>query len=111
MLEVFTRIFDNSFVQRTKIRRAKAEWIVAGEMVKVPVYELPIKAVVIGNEHWPILYFVLEPISKFSHYDFWLVKLKRFFTSESTHFERIRNPRIRNRLQATIKCACQSRLN
>ena len=48
MLEVFERIPDQSFVKGAEIHRGKTERVAAHEMVKVPVDELPIEAVVVG---------------------------------------------------------------
>src|SRR5579872_5025675 len=51
MLEGHKCVFLHALVQRPEICRTEAKWIAAGEVVEVPVDELPIKSIVVRDEH------------------------------------------------------------
>ena len=46
VLEAGKRVFDHSFVERAEIRGTVPEGILAEEVVKVPVDELPVETVI-----------------------------------------------------------------
>src|SRR5262245_19176400 len=51
VLEVLEGIANEPFVERAEIGGRKAKRIRAGEVVEVPIDELPVEAVVVGDEH------------------------------------------------------------
>lgn len=53
MLEIFGRIFNQSFIKRPQIHGRMPERILTEKMVKVPVDKLPVKTIIVGNKHWP----------------------------------------------------------
>ena len=50
VLEIGEHILDHALVERAEIGRLIAEGVFAEEVVEIPVDELPIEAVVVGDE-------------------------------------------------------------
>ena len=73
-----------------------AERILTGKMMKVPVDELPIKTVVIGDKHGSSIGAGRNPIYKLEHGFFGMGKRERFGTGKSTDRQRIGEPTIRD---------------
>ena len=51
VLKVHKHALFHSFVERAQIYRTESEWVASEKVVKIPVDELPIEAVVVGDEH------------------------------------------------------------
>src|SRR5262245_27178542 len=98
MLKVYEGVFLQTLVERPQIRRAEAERIIAGKVVKVPVDELPIESVVVGNEHHAPLAVRRKPFLKVVHYIYILcvTEGQAFFSGESADCERVRDELIGN---------------
>ncbi len=85
VLEVGEGVLYESFVERSKIRRTVAKWILACKMVEIPIDELPIEAIVIRNEEGPSSAVNSDPPGECLHDGLRIVKLERFLAAESAY--------------------------
>ena len=68
VFEVYKGILLKTFVERTKIGRAKAEGVLTREMVEVPVDKLPVESIIVRYEyHSPFAVFFKPSIKTFHH--------------------------------------------
>src|SRR4051812_9808761 len=81
-----------------------AEWVLAGKMMEIPVDELPIEPVVVGDEHRARKHVCLQPAAKISDYFFGSVKPQHFVPCEAADGKRFRNPLLGNRTDLPVKC-------
>src|SRR5262245_30306157 len=88
VLEVDESVLLQALVQRAEIGGAKAEWIGAEEMVKVPVDELPVEAVVVGDEEAAAFAVGLKPVAKSLHHGIWIVESEALLAREAADGER-----------------------
>jgi hypothetical protein len=95
MLEAGKHILDYPFVERTQVGRAMAERVLAQEMVEVPVDELPIEAVVVGNEHGLAFGDGTNPVGKLLHHRLRVIKRQCLVTRETADLKGLGNGRHR----------------
>ena len=79
------------------------ERIIAKEMMKIPIDELPIEPIVIGDEERTPAAVGLDPGIELIHDGFGVGKLERFLAGESADGERLREPFVGNWLQFAVK--------
>src|SRR4051794_18117644 len=90
MLERGERVSDESLVERAEILRAESERIASDEMMEVPVDELPVEAVVVGNEDRSVANVLGEPVFEVRHDFARLVEGQRLLAAEATDFQGVR---------------------
>ena len=111
VFEVDEHVALQAFVEGSEIRRAVSERIFSQEMMEVPVHELPVEAVVVGNEESAPSGMLFEPLPEVRHDLGGIVEPEGFLTGESADREGFRDEAIRNGLQPTVEGLFQSRLN
>ena len=54
-------------------------------MVKVPIDELPVEAIIVGDKYQAIFDIFFHPIIELCHYYRWFIELKNFIPCKSTY--------------------------
>ena len=103
MLEVDEHVLGHAFVERTEIRGTMPEGVLVEEVVEVPVDELPVETVVVGNEHRTTAADLGDPVGELLHNRLRIVEPERFFPCEAAHLERLGNPFVRDRFQLPVE--------
>ena len=84
MLEVDKRVLLHAFVERAKVRGTETEGVAPGKVMEVPIDELPIESVVVGDKHHAALAVQFEPVGECRHDGLGFVKLEALLALEPT---------------------------
>ena len=111
MLEVDEHVPNHALVERAEVGGTVAERVFAEEVVEVPVDELPVEAVVVGNEHGLTTADLGNPVGELLHHGLRVVELQRLFPRETAHLECLGNPLVGDRLQPSVERPVQGRFD
>ena len=90
MLEVDEGVFLHTLIERTEICGTEAEGVGSHEMMEVPIDELPVETVIVGNEHKTVWAVCFQPIAKLYHDCLELVEIEALLSGESTDGQPLR---------------------
>lgn len=110
-LEIDTHILLHPLVERPQVGGTVAKGIPALEVVEVPVDELPVKAVVVGNKHDSVGTVGSEPAVKRLHYAPGIVEGQALLTREAADGQGFGVVGVGDRLELTVEGAVKRRLN
>ena len=103
VFEVGEGVFHEPFVERAEVGGTVTEGILTDEVVEVPVDELPVEAVVVGNEVGTPFAVGGNPGGEPLHHGFGVVELERCFAAEAADGKRLRNPLLGDGFQLAVE--------
>ena len=83
MLEVGNRVLHKTLIKRAEIARTVPKWIPAKEVVEIPIDELPIEPVVVGDEEATSDAVEVDPRAKLIHNRLGIAEFERLLPGES----------------------------
>src|SRR5262245_26753019 len=83
VLERALHVLDHALVERAKVLRREPERVLAEKMMEVPAHELPVEAVVVGDERRLAAAELAEPCRKTLHLLFRIGKPERLLAREA----------------------------
>jgi hypothetical protein len=111
VLEIDERVFLHALVEGAEVGRAEAEWVGADEVMEVPVDELPIETVVVGNEQHAAFAIRLEPLVKALHDRLGIVEPETLLSREIADGQGLRDKRVGNWFELALESAFESRFH
>src|SRR5208282_2728412 len=111
-LEGGKHVLRHSLVERAEIMGTMPEGVLAEKMMKVPVDELPVKTVVVGDEHGAMHSIDLhDPVAELGHHGLGIVELERLVAAEPTDLQGLRQPAFGDRLELAVERLAERRLD
>ena len=110
VLEVLCGVANNALVERAEVGGRKAKGVRAGEVMEIPVNELPIESVVVGDEHGATDGMLRQPSLELAHDGLGIGKRQRLLASKATDCERAGNPAFGNGANFAVECLGERRI-
>ena len=102
VFEVRECVLLHSFVERAEVGRTMAERVLAEEMVEVPVDELPIETVVVGDEDGRHR-IDLDPVVELLHHGLGIVELERLVAVNPLNCKASGKPAVGDRFELAVE--------
>lgn len=111
VFEVRRGVLDDALVERSEVHGAVAEGVSFEEVMEVPVDELPIETVVVGDEDRMSLGNCRNPGLEFGHDRFRIVELQGLLARETADSEGFGDPFVRDGFETSVEGLVQRRFD
>src|SRR5262252_484492 len=111
MLEALECVLDHSLVERPEICARVPERVSSQEMPEIPVYELPVEAVVVADEEHATGGVLLEPVVELLHDPRGLRECQCLLAREAADGKRLWDPVLRDRLETSVEASIERLLD